>query len=209
MKYSEVVLLGGGGHSRACIDVFESQNKYQIGGLVDNRLGLKGGLLGYSCLGTDDDLPSIATQYELAFVAVGHVKISELRRSLFHRLLQLGFKFPTVVAPTAYVSPHARIGAGSIVMHGAIVNAGAIIGDNCIVNSRALVEHDAKVADHCHISTGAILNGDVSVGEGSFIGSGSTVREGLAIGRNVLVGMASSVRHSLADGVRFVGNGKS
>ena len=209
MKSASVVVLGSGGHSRACIDVFESQNRYQIGGIVDRRLYPHGQLLGHPCLGTDDDLPNLATKYELAFVAVGHVNISELRRNLFLRLRDLEFKFPTIVASTAYVSPHARVGAGSIVMHGATVNAGAVIGDNCIINTRAVVEHDAKVGAHCHISTGAILNGDVRVGDGSFVGSGCTVREGISMGQNVLVGMGLSVRHPLADGVRFVGVGKS
>jgi sugar O-acyltransferase (sialic acid O-acetyltransferase NeuD family) len=209
MTSSPVVILGAGGHARACIDVFESQRRYTIRGLVDKCPGLQEQFFGYPYLGTDDDLPELATQCELAFVAVGHVKITELRRNLFHRLRDLGFKFPTVVASTAYVSPHARIGAGSVVMHGAIVNAGAVIGDNCIINTRAVVEHDAKVGAHCHISTGAILNGDVRVGDGSFVGSGCTVREGISIGQNVLVGMGLSVRHPLADGVRFVGVGES
>ena len=205
---SAVVILGAGGHARACIDVFESQKIYQIGGLVDRCFGLQEQFLGYSYLGTDDELSKLATQYELAFVAVGQVNISEVRRNLFLRLRDLGFKFPTVVASTAYVSPHAHVGAGSILMHGAIVNAGAVIGDNCIINTRAVVEHDAKVGSHCHISTGAILNGDVRVGDGSFVGSGCIVKEGIAIGQNVLVGMGLSVRYSLEDGCRFVGSGK-
>lgn len=208
MSMTSVLILGCGGHARACIDVFESQNQYQIIGLVGRSEDPQFTLLGYSLLGTDEDLPKLARQHGLAFIAVGHVNTSELRRNLFVRLRALGFKFPTIVASTAYVSPHAQVGPGSIVMHGAIVNAGAVIGENCIINSRALVEHDSRVGNHCHISTGAILNGNVNLGDGSFVGSGCKIREGISIGRNALVGMGLSVRHSLADGAHFVDAGK-
>jgi len=205
MSKPSVLLLGAGGHAHACIDVLECQGQYHIAGLIGSAAEISTQHLGYPVVGNDEDLPHLASTYEYAFVAVGHIRTAEVRRRLYLRLIDLGFKLPVVIAPTAHVSRHARVGAGSIVMHGAIVNAGAEVGENCIINSRALVEHDATVGDCCHISTGAILNGNVSVGEGSYIGSGSTVKEGVSIGRNVIVGMGLSVRHPQADGARFVG----
>ncbi len=207
MSKPHLILVGAGGHAHACIDALESQQKYIIAGLVGILADIGSKHLGYTVLGTDDDLLELARKWEYAIVGVGHIRTAALRRHLHTQLLGMGFKLPTIVASTAYVSPHARVGAGSVVMHGAIINAGAEIGDNCIINSRALVEHDAAVGDHCHISTGAILNGAVRVGEGSFVGSGCIVREGISIGRNVQVGMGLSVRRPLADGVRFLGLG--
>ncbi len=49
----------------------------------------------------------------------------DLRIRLYERLRQLGFEMPVVMSPRAYVSRHASVGEGTIVMHGAIVNAGA------------------------------------------------------------------------------------
>jgi len=208
MSKDAILLVGAGGHAHACIEALESRQQYRIAGLVGSRaeVGLKH--FGYVVLGTDDDLPRLTAHYEYALISVGHIQNTDVRRALYVFLLELGFKLPVILASTAYVSPHARIGAGSIVMHGAVVNAGAEIGDNCIINTRAVVEHDAKVGSHCHISTGAILNGDVRVGDGSFVGSGCTVKEGIVIGQNVLVGMGLSVRYSLEDGCRFVDSGK-
>ncbi len=209
MNRSAVLLVGAGGHAHACMDALESQRQYRIAGLVGTNAEIGSQHFGYAVLGSDEDLPKLVTHCEYALIAVGHIHTADVRRRLYARLLELGFKLPVIVASTAYVSPHARLGAGSVVMHGAIVNAGAVIGNNCIINTRAVVEHDAKVGSHCHISTGAILNGDVRVGDGSFVGSDCTVREGISIGQNVLVGMGLSVRHPLADGVRFVGVRKS
>ena len=74
--------------------------------------------------------------------------------------------FPCSSRPHAHVSRHATLGAGTIVMHGAVVNAGAVVGRNCIINSQSLVEHDAVIGDHCHIATAAAINSGVRIGAG-------------------------------------------
>ena len=208
MKKPTIIFLGAGGHSRACIDVVEHQDHFQIAGLVGLPEQRHARQLGYSVIGTDDDLPQLVKNHPFALVTIGQMQSPDLRIRLCTQALKLGFQLPVVIAPAAHVSRHATIGSGTIVMPGAIVNAGAKIGSNCIINSRALIEHDAIVEDHCHISTGAILNGGAAVGSGSFIGSGSVIKEGIILGKRCIVGMGLSVRHNQADHSRFVGNGK-
>jgi len=209
MSKPSLILIGAGGHAHSCIDVIEQHGQYRIAGLVGMPEEMDTQNLGYYVIATDDGLKELANTYKFALIAVGHIRSSESRIRLYRQALELGFQFPRIVAPTAHVSRHATIGAGTIVMHGAIVNAGARIGNNCIINTRALVEHDVAVEDHCHISTGAILNGDVTIGTESFVGSGSIIKEGVSIGKGCLIGMGLSVRHNLADQTRFVGKGRS
>ena len=204
----QLILIGAGGHARSCIDVIEEQGYFQIAGLVGFPEQRDSQQLdyGYAVIGADSDLSSLANIYEHALITIGQTQSAGHRIRLYQEITQLGFQLPVIIASTAYVSPHATIGAGTIVMHGAIVNAGAQIGNNCIINSRALIEHDARVEDHCHISTGAILNGDVTVGSGSFIGSGSVTKHGITIGNGCVVGMGTSVRHNLSDQLCFTGD---
>jgi sugar O-acyltransferase (sialic acid O-acetyltransferase NeuD family) len=157
-------------------------------------------------IGVDSDLSNLAKTYQYALITIGQMRNAEHRIRLYQKAIQLGFQLPVIIAPTAYVSHRAKLGSGTIVMHGAIVNAGASVGINCTINSHALIEHDARVGDHCHISTGAILNGDVTVGAGSFVGSGSVTKQGILIGKGCLVGMGVSVRHNLADQTHFTGH---
>ena len=199
-----LVLIGAGGHARACIDVIESQAKYRIIGLVGKIGGASGSLLGYPMLGVDDELSTIVQGHDkgsiFALIGVGQIQSPDIRIQLFQRSQSLGLTCQAIVSPTAYVSPHAELGEGTIVMHGAIVNAGARVGSNCIINSLALIEHDAQVVDHCHISTAAVVNGGAFIGSGSFLGSRCVVREGVRIGERCLVGMGITLRHDLADG---------
>lgn len=201
MTRSSILLVGAGGHARACIDVIEQEGSFAVAGLVGQSVEVGSQVLGHTVLGTDAELPGLAGKYLHALVATGQIKTPEPRMRLFSILQHAGYSLPVIVSPRAYVSPHASLGAGTIVMHGAVVNAGAIIGQNCIINSQSLVEHDAVVSDHCHIATGAVINSGVRVGTGTFIGSNSSVRQGIRIGDGCVVGMGQRVLSDCESGV--------
>lgn len=189
MKSTQILLVGSGGHARACIDVIEADGRFTVAGLVGTSDEVGKRVLGHPVLGTDDDLPELLRAQPCALVAVGQIRTPEPRMRLYARLQELGCELPVIVSSRAHVSKHATLGAGTLVMHGAVVNAGAAVGRNCIINSQALVEHDAVIADHCHIATAAVINGGVQVGAGTFVGSNATVREGVRIGERCLIGM--------------------
>ena len=199
----KIVLLGAGGHAVACIDVIEQCKKYSIAGLIGKKEQMASKVLGYSILGTDKELKKISQKIKNAIISVGQIKTPKTRINLYKKAIEAGFKMPIITSPYAYVSPRAKIGKGTIIMHGAVVNANAIIGENCIINTSCIVEHDVIVADHCHVSTGAILNGKVSLGKGSFVGSGSVVREEVKIGNNCVIGANTFLRQSLASGTIY------
>ncbi len=205
MTPRELILVGGGGHCRACIDVIEQEGKWRIAGIVDRPESLGANVLGYPVLGSDADLPVLAETFRHFFITLGQIKSPAKRRELFALLKGLGAELPAIISPQAYVSRHAAIGEGTIVMHRALVNAGAAVGRNCILNTRALVEHDSAVGDHCHISTGAILNGGVQVAEGTFVGSRAVTRQEIRIGAGCIVGAGAVVLKDLAAGTVFTG----
>jgi sugar O-acyltransferase (sialic acid O-acetyltransferase NeuD family) len=198
-----ILLLGAGGHARACIDVIEREGRFRISGLIGlpDQVGLR--VLDYPVLGTETDLPTLVNEQSHALIAVGQLTTPEHRIRLFELAQAHSCIMPIIVSPHAYVSRHALLGAGTIVMHGAVVNAGATVGRNCILNSLSLVEHDAVVADHCHISTAAAINGGVHVAAGTFVGSHSCVRQGTRIGERCVIGMGQRVLTDCAPGTQL------
>jgi len=194
-----IVLIGGGGHCTSCIDVIEQENRFQIAGIVDMPDKVGKTLLGYPIIGSDDDLLKLTEKYTYFLITLGQIKSPKRRISLYEQLLNLGAQLPTIVSPRAYISRHASVGTGTIVMHNSLINARAKIGSNCIINSCALVEHDAEVNDYCHISTGAIVNGGTHIAEGTFVGSGSVCRDNIRIGSYSLIGGGVSVMEEVPD----------
>jgi sugar O-acyltransferase (sialic acid O-acetyltransferase NeuD family) len=193
VRTPSIVLVGAGGHAVACADVIEQTKAFTIAGLIGTPEQVGTRVAGYEVIGTDEDLPRLRETHEHALVTVGQIRTSAPRVRLWEALADGGWTVPTVVSPRAYVSAHSRLGAGTIVMHGAVVNASATIGRNVIVNSLALVEHDVDIGDHCHIATGAVLNGGVRVGARSFVGSATAVRQGITIGDDCVIGMGQRI----------------
>lgn len=179
----KLILVGGGGHCAACIDVIERENKFIIAGIVDKDV-TGGMLLGYPILGSDEDLKKLRASYDYALITIGQIKSPSVRIRLFGLAKSLGFTLPTITSPRAYVSEHALLGEGTIIMHDALINSRANIGCNCIINTKALIEHDVVVEDNCHVSTGAIINGGAIVRKGTFVGSNAVTKESVETKEN-------------------------
>ena len=189
----ELILIGGGGHCKAVIDIIEQEGRFEIAGIVDKPELLGSKVFGYSVIGNDSDLVNLAKKYQYALITVGQTESPSLRIKLFDLAIKAGYILPSIISPNAYVSQYASIGNGIVIMHGALINASASIGDNCIINSKALIEHDCQISEHCHISTNATINGKVVVGPGCFIGSGAITKESITIQKNSFIKAGSVV----------------
>jgi sugar O-acyltransferase (sialic acid O-acetyltransferase NeuD family) len=183
----KIILIGGGGHCRACIDVIEQEGRFTVAGIVDLPEKRQHRVLGYPVIGSDDDLPKLIQSFPNVLITLGQIQFPTRRPALFDHLKEMGAFFPVIHSPLAYVSAHAQVAEGTIVMHHVVINAGARVGRNCIINTKALVEHDAVIEDHCHISTGAVVNGGVKIGSGSFFGSAAVSKENVTIPSNSFI----------------------
>lgn len=194
MNKKQIILIGAGGHCKSCIDVLESENKFEIIGILDlpNRFGQD--ILGYKIIGNDNDIPQLAKDGQNFLLTVGHLGDSKKRIKLFNLVKRSGGNLPVIISPTSYVSIHSEIGEGTIIMHHVLVNANAVIRKNCIINSKSLIEHDAVIGNHCHISTASVVNGGVKIGDNVFFGSGAVSKQGIEIPENSFIRANSIVK---------------
>jgi sugar O-acyltransferase (sialic acid O-acetyltransferase NeuD family) len=189
----KIILVGGGGHCKSCLDVIEKESKYKVRGIIDKK---KKYIFDYKVF-PESYLNKRLIKNNYAFVTVGQIKNYKVRVKLFNKLKDLGFKIPSIISPSAYISKHAVIGQGTIIMHGAIVNAGTVIGNNCIINTNSLIEHDVVIGDHTHISTEATINGGVTIGDKVFIGSRSIIKDNISIENCSIVGANLYIKKNL------------
>lgn len=180
----EILLIGGGGHCKSVIDVIENSGEFKVAGIIDKEENLKKINLNYEIIGTDLDLPALKRKFDYALITIGHISDVKPRVRLFILLKELGFILPVIISPRAYISKHATLDEGTVIMHDSFINASAKIGKNCIINTKAVIEHDAAIGDNCHISTGAVINGGVIVGNNTFVGSNATTKEYIKIPEN-------------------------
>ncbi len=206
MQKPEIILVGGGGHCKSCIDVIEQEDKFQIRGIIDLPTELGKEVLGYKVIGNDDEIIDYIKQGYNFLITVGHLGNYKLRKKLFNIVKDNGGNLPVIISPRAYVSKHSGISKGSIIMHHAIVNTDAKIGANCIINNKALVEHDVVIKDNCHISTNAVLNGECKTDENCLVGSSSVLKQMVNICENTIIGAGSVVVKDIMESGVYVGN---
>lgn len=201
-----IVLIGGGGHCKSCIDVIRATGKYHIIGILDVPEVLGKKVSGIEIIGNDADYLKFHRQGFSFLITVGQIEKAVIRKKIFDELSSINATIETIVAPTAYVSKEATLGPGTIIMHKAFVNAGAVVGRNNIINTGAVIEHDAETGQHNHISTGVLINGDCKLGDGNFIGSGVTIKNAIQIGNEIIIGAGSVVIRNLEAKGIYVGN---
>lgn len=199
----KLLIYGASGHGKVVIDIVEKAGRYRIAGLLDDNPELHGKrVFGYPVLGGLAELPHIDSETRCAIVAIG---ANEVRQKLAGRLRALGYGFACAVHPSAQIGRGVTIGAGTIVMAGALINSDTRVGEHVIIPIGAAIAHDCVIGDFARMSVGAHLAGGVTVGRLAWIGMGADVIEGVRIGEGTVVGAGAAVIGDLPDHVVAVG----
>lgn len=182
-----LLIVGAGGHGRVVAEAARLSG-LKIAGFIDNEANrLPSELDSIQVLGDDSLLPTLDSSKYSFTVGVGMPHISDLRATIFSKMLKLGFTSESIFHPSAVISPSAEIRAGTQILANAVVQAGAKIGPGVIVNTSAVIEHDCNIAEFCHIAPCAVVLSGASVGASSLIGANATVLPGSKVPPNYLV----------------------
>lgn len=187
-----MIIFGAGGHAVSVAETVLASG-HRIDCFVDEDPTF-GELLGYPVVSQIPD--EFDPQSGSIVIAIGD---NAARQAVWTRLSQqFGIDcFPTVIHPSASVSDLAVLGAGSVVLQGAIVGSKATAGLCCLLNSGSIVEHEALLGDFASLAPGSMTGGRVSIGARTAVGIGAVIKHGVAIGSDSVVGAASYVPKDL------------
>ncbi len=125
----------------------------------------------------------------------------KMREEVAQRLGRTCASFIAANVPTGNCS----IGAGSLLLPGALVSVGAVLGAHCIVNVHSTVGHDVRLSDFCTLASHVDLMGHVTVGTRVTFGSGARVLPGLRIGDDATIGAGAVVVKDVPAGATVFG----
>lgn len=198
---NQIVIIGGGGHAKMCIDIIRQMKSFKISGIVDSILEPGTTTLGIPVLGHENLLDELFTKgIRNAVIGIGALHAPQVRADIFNKLKKIGYILPNIIHPSAIIEPSAILGEGNQVMAGAIIGSDVKVNSNCIINSGSVVSHDCVLSDNVHVTPGALLAGSVEVGNNSIIGMGSTVLLKVRIGENVIITNGVNVVKNVSDG---------
>ena len=99
----KLLILGAGGYGKTVADLARQLGVYEKIAFLDN------GKTGPEILGNCEEYPIFSGENTEVYPAFGD---NELRMQWLEKLMREDISVPTLIHPSAYVSPTARIGAG-------------------------------------------------------------------------------------------------
>lgn len=161
-----IIILGAGGYGRTIADMARQLGYREVFFLDDGQTGPH-------ILGKCSDYGRFADGNTEIYPGIGN---NSVRMQWIERLLSENIPVPTLIHPTAYVSPEARIGMGAVVLPMAMIGTGVTVQKGCIINMGALVDHDCIIEAGAHLSPGAIVKAENRIPAGMKAESGEVIQ---------------------------------
>lgn len=176
----KLLLVGAGGFGRVVLE--HATAIYDCAFLDDGDATIVDGV---PVIGKTAEMASFYPEYKRLLVTIGNNK---LRERLYKEAATIGFTFPNIIHPSAYVSPHAHIGSGCVILNNAVVQNNAKCGDGCILNPGVELHHDSTIGSCCLIYTNSVVRSLTSVGDRVWIGSTATVSTSAVVPDDTIIG---------------------
>jgi sugar O-acyltransferase (sialic acid O-acetyltransferase NeuD family) len=205
----ELLILGAAGTARDVISIIDDINRgserYRCAGLLDDNRDLWGtDVLGVPVIGSLEELSRLRAP---ALVnTLGSPRNYAVRQIVGEKLRAAGHELESIVHPSAVISRHATIGAGTIIFPQVVVMANARLGEQVLLLCNTVINHETVVGDYSIAASGVNISGAVRIGRSCYLGVGSSIMQGVAIGDGALVGMGSVVIRDVSPGAVLAGN---
>ena len=169
MSKEKLLLVGAGGFGRMVAE--QAMIEYDCA-FVDDGQPVGTDICGIPVVGSLADLPELRKEYGLLVVGIGN---NRFRAQVYEKAKALGFAFPNIVAPSAYISPFAEVGCGCVLMQNACVQNGASVGNGVLLNAGTEVHCGGTVGDYVLLYTNSTIRTGAKVGRYARIGGNVTV----------------------------------
>ncbi|MDD1512866.1 acetyltransferase [Priestia megaterium] len=198
---AKLLILGAGGHGKVVSEIAQLMKQWEEISFLDDREDISE-VLGIPIVGKLTDLPTLRSEYEYAFVAIGS---NSARLKWAKKLIQQDFKIPILIHPSSTVSVKSSIEEGTVIMAGSVINPDARIGRSCIINTASTIDHDCILQDGVHTSPGTHLGGSVKVGERTWICIGASIINNINIGCDSVIAAGAVVIKDIPSNVLVAG----
>ena len=106
MSKKKLLLVGAGGFGRMVAE--QAMLQYDCA-FVDDGQDVDTEICGIPVVGGLSDLPELRKNYDLLVVGIGS---NQFRAQVYEKAKTLGYGFPNIIAPSAYISPYSKMGYG-------------------------------------------------------------------------------------------------
>jgi sugar O-acyltransferase (sialic acid O-acetyltransferase NeuD family) len=202
MKKLYIVGAGSVGLHVAANFVAYSTGQYQLSGFFDDDISKHGKkYYGAEVLGSVNNVLKLKD----AAIVIG-IAFPKIKKTLTeHLLVNQNIIYPSLVHPSAWLSPDVQPGRGTIIYPGTSINYGSQIGEFCVFNMNCALGHHTKVGNYSSFAPGVLTGGHTTIKECVDMGIGSATLQDVMIGNAAIVGGQSLIRENVASNTVVVG----
>ena len=188
---SNLMIVGAGGHALSVADAALSAGWTVVGFYSPDGTG-PASILG-PVLSSLDALDLSETAFALG-IGTNHSR-ETVAQNISNRFPQA--EIVSVAHATAWVSSHATIHPGAVILAHSSVGPGSTVGRGALLNTGASLDHESSLGDYASLGPGARTGGNVSIGERTMIGIQAGIQHGVMVGSDCVVGAHSLVNSDL------------
>ena len=199
-KSRKVAILGAGGHALSVADACASMGLSVVGFITQQSPSINTrGIPVVSHL-ADLDLNSV----ELALGIGSNFAREDAYRDAISSHPEA--RFTSVIHSSAWVSPHATIEQGCVVLGQSAVGPECIVREGSLINTGASLDHESVLEAFASLGPGAHTGGRVAIGQRSVIGLNAGILQGRSVGADSVIGAQSLVTSDIESGIVAVGS---
>jgi len=167
VRQMNLLILGAGSQGPVVKEIAEAIGIFEEIAFLDDDPG------NALAIGPLKDVEKLKARFSMATVSFGD---SHLRERWMDRIDQCGYIVPTLIHPSATISPSAKIGRAAVIEARCIVSAGAAVGRGVILSGACVIETNVRIGQFVHIGSSATVTKGAAVEDYQRIPSGTVVR---------------------------------
>lgn len=169
MSKEKLLLVGAGGFGRVVSEL--ARQSYDCA-FVDDGVEVGSIVCDIPVVGHAVDLQMLFAEYKNLVIVIGN---NTVRERIYDIAKNIGYIFPNLISPGAYISPYAKLGWGCVILNNAVVQNGSTIGNGVLLNPGVEIHHDSSVGNYDLIYTNSVVRTYAKVGKCVRIGSNVTI----------------------------------
>ena len=169
MSKEKLLLVGAGGFGQV---VSELARQTFDCAFVDDSAEIAAIICDIPVIGRTADLQTLWGAYQKLVVVIGN---NAVRDRIYDMAKRIGYGFPNLISPSAYISPYAKLGWGCVILNNAVVQKGSAVGNGVLINPGVEIHHDCSVGDCTLVYTNSVVRTGAKVGRYVRIGSNVTI----------------------------------
>ena len=192
-EVKKIVVIGGGGYAKIVISILKQITFFEIIGYTD--ISDNGAILGVKYLGNDDILMKLFDNNNIKFAAIGIGQLynTKVKRKIVLDLKKIGYNFPVIISPTAFISEDVSVGEGTIIRNNALISTSSEIGDFSIIGTSVNINHDTQIGNYTNVTIGSNIGIECVIGDDTLIGMGSIIMNHVKVADNCIIGAGSLI----------------